>query len=134
MIQYFTPNTLGGFSVNFAHYRGENASNVPNNDDGTGNGIRVNYVGGVVSVGAAWAQTEYAAGNTQQGNAYVSWNSPVGKVTALISRDQNGAVSARGAVVGLSAPLGSAGTFKAAYSIHKTDAASRPEAKKLSLG
>lgn len=133
MISYFTPRSLGGFSVHVAHYLGENASNAPNADDGRGTGIRVGYDSGPFSAGVAWGRTDYAASDAEQRNVGASWNFGVVKVMGTYNSDKAGALHAKGVTVGVIAPVGP-GELKAAYSQHKTDAAGEPGAKKFAVG
>lgn len=131
-IGYFSPK-MGGFSVNLMHYRGENASNTATADDGTGTGIRLAYANGPFSAGVGYGRTEYAAGDVVQRNIDAQWNFGVAKVLADINRDKAGSITAKGASLGVVVPVG-VGELKAAYSIHKTDAAGNPEAKKVAVG
>lgn len=131
-LAYFSPN-LAGFKVNAMHYRGENASNLPTEDDGTGNGIRLSYAKGPFSAGAGYGRTEYAAGDVVQRNIDAQWNFGVAKVIGDLNRDRAGTLRARGGSVGVVVPVG-AGEVKAAYSLHRTNAAGDPEAKKLAVG
>jgi predicted porin len=132
MIQYFTPKSLGGFAAQVAHYRGENASNTANKDDGTGSGILLSYRKGPFAGGVAWSRTDYAAGDVVQRNAYASWNFGFAKLSGLYSSDRAGALAARGANVGITIPVGDH-AFIAAYSRYRQDAVNEPEARKLAL-
>lgn len=131
-LAYFSPN-FAGFRANLMHYRGENASNSVTSDDGTGTGIRVAYARGPFSAGLGYGRTEYAAGDVVQRNIDAQWNFGVAKVIGDVNRDKAGAITAKGASVGVIVPVG-VGEVKAGYSFHKTDAAGDPEAKKLAIG
>lgn len=132
-IQYFTPNTLGGFAVNYGHYLGENNSGAATSKDGTGDGIRVTYTSSVISGGIATSRTKYAAGDVRQSNVNV--NGMVGpvKLMATLVRDRSGALHAKGGELGASMPVGPQ-EFKAGYSWYKLDSAGNPEGKKFALG
>lgn len=133
MLEYFTPK-MGGFSVHLAHYRGENASNVATEDDGTGSGIRIAYANGPLSAGLGYGRTKYAAGDVVQSNVNAGWNFKVAKIVGTYSDDENGATEAKGGSIGISAPVG-AGEVKAAWSVYKITAAGTDrEGKKLAVG
>jgi predicted porin len=131
-LAYFSP-ALAGFRVNLMHYRGENASNAANSDDGNGSGVRLSYESGPFSAGVGYGRTEYLAGDMIQRNISAQWNFGVAKVMGDLNRDRAGTLDARGGALGMSAPLG-VGEAKASYSWHRTDAAGNPEAKKLAVG
>lgn len=131
-IAYFSP-LLSGLSANLMHYFGENASGAATSRDGTGTGVRLAYTAGHLSVGAAFARTEYAAGDTYQRNIDAQWDFGSARLVGDLSRDRAGTVSAHGGSLGLIVPVG-VGELKAAYSLHKTDAAGSPGTKKLAVG
>ena len=103
-LHYLSP-TFAGFNVQLVHYRGENASNSANADDGTGNGIRVAYAGGPFSAGVGYGRTEYAAGDVVQRNIDAQWDFKVAKVIGDINRDRAGAITAKGASLGVLVPV-----------------------------
>lgn len=129
---YFSPE-IGGFRLNLMHYRGEGLSNAANSDDGTGTGARLSYAAGPLSAGAGYARTNYLAGDVVQRNAYVQWKFGSARLMADINRDRAGAISARGAAIGLSWAV-QTGEVRAAYSQNETTAAGNPEAKKVAFG
>jgi len=131
-LHYLSPS-FAGFKAQLMHYRGENASNAVNDDDGTGNGIRLAYASGPFSAGVGYGRTEYAAGDVVQRNIDAQWNFKVAKLVGDINRDKVGSLTAKGFAVGVVVPVG-AGELKAGYSFHETDAAGDPEAKKLAIG
>jgi predicted porin len=131
-IAYISP-VRGGFAVQAMHYRGENASNVANSDDGTGNGLRLTYGSGPLSVAAGWGRTEYLAGDATQTNLYAGYDFGVVRLMGTINRDKTGAVNARGGVIGAVVPVG-VGELKAAYSSYEIDTAGNPQARKLAVG
>jgi predicted porin len=132
MIQYFTPKYAGGFAAQLAHYRGENAGNTVNADDGTGSGALLSYRKGPLAGGIAWARTSYASGDVLQRNAYAGWNFGFATLQALFSSDRAGALGARGANVGVSIPVGPHALL-ATYSLYRRDSVTEPEARKLAL-
>jgi predicted porin len=133
MISYFSPNSFGGLGVQVSHYFGENASNSPTSHDGDGNGVRVNYDKGPLALAAGWGKTTYAAGDTVQRTLHAAYDFGVAKVVGTLNRDRAGTLNSHGGVIGVVASIG-ANELKASYSIHRTDAAGNPEAKKLAIG
>lgn len=131
-IAYFTPR-FGGFAVHVMHYFGENSSGAATSRDGNGDGIRLSYESGPLLAAVALSQTKYAAGDVKQNNANLTYNFGVAKATATYNSDRNGALSAKGYSIGAWVPFG-ASEIRAAYSHHRTSAATNPAAKKISLG
>lgn len=132
-LYYYSPSVLGGLVVNLAHYRGENATGIPTEDDGTGNGIRLSYQAGAFVGGVGWGQTRYAAGDATQRNVAAAYDLGGVKLMGMLNRDRLGTLQSRGAVFGVQAKAGTAGLLRAAYSTHRTNAVGEPEAKKLAL-
>lgn len=132
-INYLTPNTLGGFSVNYMHYLGENASNVAAKNDGTGDQIRLLYEKGPISASVAHGRTKFIAGDVKMTNLFLAYDFGAVKPSFALSRDRSGIREGRGLLVGMVAPMG-AHQLKAAYSTYRTDAAGTPTAKKLAIG
>ena len=133
-IGYFLPSNLGGFYGQAMYYMGENASNAGSTkDDGKGYGARLGYAAGPFDVAAAFGRTRLAAGDVRQANIAAQWQIGRARLLAEISRDKNGAVQARGWVVGGVYAIGS-GDVRASYSRYGTDAAGSPRADKLALG
>jgi predicted porin len=132
-VNYLTPNTLGGFSVNYMHYLGENASNSAISNDGNGDQVRLMYDSGPITAAASWGRTKFAAGDVTMRNILAAYDFGVVKPSLAISRDTNGAVDGKGLLVGLVAPMG-AHQLKAAYSRYKTNAVGAPAAKKFAIG
>jgi predicted porin len=131
-IGYFTPATLGGFFAQLMHYRGENASNAPN--DGTGTGARLGYAGGVWEAALAVSRTNYAAGDVRQNNIGGSYKFGSVKLMGSLSRDRNGATRGDGAVVGALMQVG-AGEVKAAFSQYKIETGlATPTGRKIAVG
>jgi predicted porin len=134
MVGYFTPKSLGGFFANAAYWMGENASNTANADDGDGAGIRLGYASGPFEASFSLNRTEYATGDARQDNVGGSWDFGVAKVSGSLHRDRSGSTTARGALIGVTAPIGS-GLVRASYSrYHTKTGTSGPEASKLALG
>lgn len=133
-ISNWTPNTLGGFGAHYMHHFGENASNVANKKDGTGDQLRLFYnAGGALSAGAAYAHTNYLSGDVVERNLYAGYDFKVAKVVASYSRDSLGALRAKGGSLGTTIPVGSH-VLKAAYSWYGTSAAGNPKTKRLAIG
>lgn len=133
MVNYLTPNTLGGFSVNYMHYLGENASNSAAKNDGTGDQVRFMYDKGPITASVGIGKTKFVAGDVKMSNLYAAYDFGVAKASLAASRDRNGAQTGRGLLLGLVAPVG-AHQLKAAFSTYKTDAAGSPQAKKFAIG
>jgi predicted porin len=131
-VGYLSP-AIGGFSLQLMHYQGNNARNTPNSNDGNGDGIRLAYSAGPLALGAAWGRTRYVAGDATQRNLHAAYNFGVFRLLGTLNRDSTGAVSGRGGVIGVVAPLG-ANELKASFSTYKTDAANSPGAKKVAFG
>ncbi len=64
MVQYYLPNTLGGFYGNVAYAFGESQSNQVNNNQGNMFGGRVGYANGPVNVSVAYSRIKQAVGAT----------------------------------------------------------------------
>ncbi len=132
MLSYFTPS-LGGFTAQVSHYRGENSSGTPTASDGTGSGLQALYSQGPLQASAAWGRTQYAAGDVVQRNLFVAWNFSAAKLLAGYNNDRSGAARAYGAMLGVAVPVGQ-GEFKGAYSFHHRRDGAQAEGKKLALG
>ncbi len=133
-IGYYLPGKLGGFYGQGMYYLGENnEAGLATDDDGRGMGVRVGYAKGPFDVAVATSRTEYAAGDVRQSNIGGSWDLGVVRAMAILSRDKNGTVDAKGWMIGGLVPVG-AGTIRASYSVYETDAAGEPESRKLALG
>ena len=130
MFSYLSPK-VGGFSAQLSHYLGENASNTPIKNDGTGTGLHLAYEGGALKLGAGWGRTEYAAGDVVQSNLHAGYNFDVARVVATLSRDRAGTLKARGSEIGVIVPMGS-GEAKAAYSQYRRNVGG--DGNKLALG
>lgn len=115
------------------HYRGENRSGAPTSGDGNGGGVRLTYASGPLFVGMGAGRTTYAAGDDNMRNIVASWDFGAIKVLGIYNDDSAAARAAKGASLGVHVPVGR-GTYRAGYSFHRTNAAGRPEARKVSLG
>jgi predicted porin len=115
-------------------YFGENLSNAPGGTgkDGSGSGIRVGYNAGPVSVAVATGTTKFAAGNVKMTNYAGAYDMGVARVMAQITKDQVGAVSADGMLLGVTAPMG-AGLLRASYSTYENNS-TRAEVKQTAFG
>lgn len=133
-IAYFLPAGLGGFYGTVRYYLGENLQNgTPSEDDGTGGGVRIGYASGPWDIAVATGRTDYAAGDTRQSNIGGSWDFKVAKAAVVIGRDRSGALRGRSWELAGVLPVGVA-ELKLALSGYRTDAAGRPETKKIALG
>jgi len=132
-VGYLAPGGLGGFFGQVMHYRGENPSSTP--DDGTGTGLRLGYANGPWEAALAVSRTNYAAGDVRQNNVGGSYKFDGFKVMGSLSRDSNGAIRAKGGLLGVTLPVG-AGEVKAAYSQYRIDngVGSDPTGRKLAIG
>jgi predicted porin len=123
-----------GFFGSAMYYMGENASNAgATKDDGSGYGVRLGWIGNDLHIAGAMSKTKYAAGDVHLNNLHASYNFGVATLIGQYSSDKNGAVSAKGWLVGSTIPVG-VGTIRVAYSRYETDAATNPTAKQLALG
>jgi predicted porin len=125
-----------GFHASVQKYYGENASNAAGNtgSDGNGNGIRVGYNAGPLSVAYANSSTTFASGNVKTSNLGGAYNFGVAKVMAQTATDKVGAtLEGKGQLIGVTVPMGG-GTFKVANSQYETNAAGNPTAKQMAVG
>ena len=125
-----------GFHAAVQKYYGENASNAAGNtgSDGNGNGIRVGYNQGPISVAYGNSSTTFAAGKVQTSNLGGAYNFGVARVMAQTVTDKVGAtLQGKGQLMGVTVPMG-AGTFKVANSQYETNAAGNPTAKQMAVG
>jgi predicted porin len=131
-ISYITPK-YAGFSANIQHWFGENPQDATNSKDGTGNGIKLDYDRGPFGAVAAYARTNFAAGDALYRNAAVVYAFGSFKVSANYNNDRQGALKQEGALVGVRVPAGS-GEIKASYSWFRTNASGHQKAQKLAVG
>ena len=121
-----------GFHASVQKYYGENVSTTP--DDGSGNGIRVGYNQGPVSVAYANSSTKFATGNVKTSNLGGSYDLGVAKLIAQTVTDKVGAtLEGKGQLMAVTAPIG-AGTFKLASSQYETNAVGNPTTKQMAVG
>jgi predicted porin len=132
-IAYQTPDTLGGFRVDYVHYLGENLSNTPNSKDGSGNQARVYYEKGPLIASVAYGKSNYAAGDPKMSNIWLQYDFGFIKPMVIVSRDRLNAVTGNAFLVGAIAPIGPH-QLKASISQYKTDAAGSPKATKFAIG
>ncbi|MGE4238818.1 porin [Ramlibacter sp.] len=135
-IGYLTPAGLGGFGAQIAYYMGEQLNNAAGgtSDDGDGWAIRGTYDKGPLGLGAGYGRTQYAAGDIVMRNLNASYNFGVAKLMSTYNDDRNGAIKARGWVLGVVVPVG-AGEAKASYSEHTVRVAGPdPKAKQIAVG
>ena len=135
--QAFNATSRGGnegFGTSIMYYMGENNSGAANSKDGNGYSGRVSYQSGPWNVALGTGRTKYAAGDIKQTNFGGIYDFGVVRLIGHVARDKNGAVSGRGYLLGLTAPVGTIGQLRASYSTYKTDVAGNPQTKKLGLG
>jgi len=115
-------------------YFGENASNAAGgtSKDGSGSGIRVGYNAGPLSLAVGYGQTKYAAGNMTMTNLGAAYDLGVARVMAQITKDELGAVSGEGMLLGATVPMG-AGLLRASYSTYQNKSTSA-ESKQTAFG
>jgi predicted porin len=132
-IAYVSPN-IRGFWGEAAYFLGENASNAPNKDDGSGYGVRVGYKKGAISSALAVGRLKYLTGNRSQSNLAASYDFGFAKVTGMVTRDSLGPLDGRGFLIGGSVPFG-VNLIRVSYAGYRADAATaRPETRKIALG
>lgn len=119
-IGYLSPS-LGGLKVWLQTYMGENASTAAAKA-GDGNGIRVSYDAGPLSLAFATSSTTVSAGvKNDTSNIGGSYDFGVAKLMAQSNKTKvDGSADIDGYVVGATAPLG-AGTVR--FSLSETDKA-----------
>jgi predicted porin len=138
-VGYVSPKVLGGLHANVQHWFGERptgtgAGTAPGGDrEGDGNGMRLTYEAGPLSVLAAYAHTDFSTGNGIQRQAAASYNFGFAKVTGNINRDQLGARKQNGFLVGVIVPVGVV-DYKLSYSRLRTVSATSPVGSKIALG
>ena len=146
-IGYFLPPNLGGFYGQLMLALGENTSDsvLPgtlrgNRRDGNHAGVRLGWQGGGLNVAIATGKTRYASGDLRVSNLGLAYTfgpelSNLKLMTELYS-ESLGSVDGRGALVGLSLPVG-AGEIKASYARYRREPVGpvpHPTASKLALG
>lgn len=113
-------------------YMGENASDSATKKDGNGNGIRVGYNAGPLSLAVGYGQTKFAAGNMTMTNFGGAYDLGVARVMAQITNDKAGTVKGDGMLLGVTAPVG-AGLVRASYSTYENKGTSA-ESKQTAVG
>lgn len=133
-IAYTTPQLLvKGLTLNVQHWSGNSPSGKPTSDDGTGEGMRVNYDNGPWSAVAAYARTKFAAGNALYRDASFYYDPGPWKIALVLNNDQQGALKQRGWNIGGLVRVGN-GEIKATYSGLQTVAAGSPTGTKIAVG
>jgi predicted porin len=139
-VGYYLPPDVGGIFGFAQYYLGENASDSAGKDDGSGASVRLGYAAGPWNVSVATGRTRFArtatTGDIQSSNLGLQYR--VGPANLLFGYfvdkvDSATPVTGRGASLGTTIAVG-AGEIKAALSNYRSDAGTRPETKKLSLG
>jgi len=113
-------------------YVGENLSNSAAKKDGDGNGIRVGYNAGPLSLAVGYGQTKFATGNLTMTNYGGAYDMKVARVMAQITKDKVGTVTGDGMLLGVTAPVG-AGLIRASYSTYENNS-TKAEAKQTAVG
>ena len=113
-------------------YYGENLSSAANKSDGNGNGIRIGYNAGPLSVAFGAGQTKMLNANMRMTNIGAAYDMKVVRVMAQITKDKSGTVSGDGMLLGLTAPVG-AGLLRASYSTYENNT-SKAESKQTAIG
>lgn len=133
-IAYVTPKILGGLSANIQHWFGENPSGTATSDDGTGEGIRLNYDSGRIGAAAHWGRTHFAAGDATYRAVAVAYNFGPAKASIIVNNDKQGSLNTKGWLVGGWVPVG-VGEIKASYSTIRSNAGTgNQRGKKLAVG
>ena len=132
-IGYFLPATLGGFYGQVQHFRGENASNLP--DDGTGSGVRFGYAKGPIDFAAHFSRIKYAIGDVNTKSIAGSYDFGIARAVAQVQHDTVGGSrpDGRGFLVGAVVPAG-LGLIRVSYSGYRTTANGDPQTTKLAAG
>src|SRR5439155_12046149 len=73
-VSYLSPSFLGGVTVNYMHYMGNNPSNVATKDDGNGDQARVLYESGPATGSVTYGKTKAAAGDITMENAFAAYD------------------------------------------------------------
>jgi predicted porin len=132
-LRYDTPR-FGGFGAQIIHYFGENANNVANEKDGSGDGIQLKYDNGPLSVIGAYTRTKFlAAGDMKLGVVSAVYDFNVVKASVQLTKDSQGAFDEKGWMLGMWVPVG-AGEIKGSFSQLKTNAVGDPKIRKIALG
>jgi predicted porin len=113
-------------------YYGENLSSAANKSDGSGNGIRIGYNAGPLSVAFGAGQTKMLNANMRMSNIGAAYDMKVVRVMAQITKDKSGTVSGDGMLLGLTAPVG-AGLLRASYSTYENNT-TKAESKQTAIG
>jgi predicted porin len=139
IVGYFLPADLAGVFGEVQHFLAANQSNLDSRE-GSGSSARIGYSGGLFSVAAAFARTDYqrsaTTGDIDSANVGASLNVDRWLLSAGYYRDrvqQDVPLTATGYAVGAIVSLNSA-QLKVAWSAYGTDAIGNPRARKLSLG
>lgn len=140
MLAYYLPPQLGGFFGEAQVYLGENASNVPNDNDGNGFQTRLGFASGPWAIAGAYGITKYATtptlGDTTAWSVVGHFDFGFGRLSGGYYEDkveQAAELTGKGFLVGGSFPFGSM-VLKVAYSQYETDAAGDPKTGKIAVG
>jgi predicted porin len=141
IVGYFLPENLGGFYGQAQYYLGENASDSPAKDAGTGYSARLGYVWGDLNVSLAGSHTDYAAapttGDIESLNLGVQYQ--LGQVRLLGGLYQDKVKRSTGTLTGkgwAAAGIWKVGPGEVKFSLSEfgTDATNEPKTRKLAVG
>jgi len=113
-------------------YYGENLSSAANKSDGNGNGIRIGYNAGPLSVAFGAGQTKMLNANMRMTNFGAAYDMKVVRVMAQVTKDKAGTVSGDGMLLGVTAPMG-AGLLRASFSAYENNT-TKAESKQTAIG
>jgi predicted porin len=140
MVGYFLPTGIKGIYGQVQYYGGENASDTPLSDAGTGLTGRIGYQSGPLNISLASGRTQYATtastGDIKSTNLGVQYQIGDFRLMTGLYRDavsRTNPLKADGWTVGGVMKVG-AGDVKAALSEYGTNATGNPTVKKISLG
>jgi predicted porin len=142
MVGYFLPAArLGGFFGEAQAFLGENADNVPNDNDGNGFQGRLGFATDFWGIAGAWGITKYAStattGDINAWNIGAHFRFGSFLLTGGWFQDEveqtGGDLTGKGFLIGGRMPFGAL-ELKVAYSQYETDAAGDPKTAKIAIG
>lgn len=129
----YTSPRFAGLSANVQKWFGENPGNTPTENDGKGQGIRLNYDAGPIGAAAHWGRTNYAAGDAVYRALAVVYDFGMVRASVIYNNDRQGTVDSKGWLLGGVMQVG-VGEIKASYSTIHADSTGVPKATKLAAG
>ncbi|MDM0110690.1 porin [Variovorax sp. J22R133] len=140
IVGYLLPADLSGFFGEVQYFMGENASDSPAPQDGTGYAVRIGYRRGAFGVAMSTGRTQYArsatTGDFLVSDIAASYDFGVVSVSTGYFHDRSERdtpLTGTGYIVGAVVPVGPH-QLKAAFSSYGTDAPGDPRADKLAVG